>query len=192
MHREGKESIRNVPNSVSSIDVANVFLERARADGAELYPSKLIKLVVIAHGWTLAHTRIPLINDDVYAWSGGPVPTHLYSVLIDKFGSPLPADVKLYDDELASSELSEIELEIIESTYEQYGIYSAEQLAEMTHEFGTPWAKYHDPKNPDIVIPQDVIRDHYADLLKASRIEPLWKSDPDLLRRISAHDLEPA
>ena len=54
--------------------IANYFLDKS----IDLTPMKIIKLVYIAHGWHLAITDKPLIEDYVQAWEFGPVIPDLY------------------------------------------------------------------------------------------------------------------
>ena len=58
--------------------VANWFLDRADKDGKPLDPMKLQKLIYFAHGWHLALTSKPLINEHPEAWAYGPVIPSIY------------------------------------------------------------------------------------------------------------------
>lgn len=49
--------------------VANYFIEKSIESGNSVSPLQLIKLVYIAHGWTLALYKRPLINETVEVWS---------------------------------------------------------------------------------------------------------------------------
>src|ERR1700676_3931940 len=62
----------------SALAVANWFLARAAADGKSLDPMKLQKLIYFAHGWSLALTDIPLIEEHPEAWDYGPVIPSVY------------------------------------------------------------------------------------------------------------------
>ncbi len=57
--------------------VANCFLDLANKENKEITPLKIQKLVYIAHGWFLAVTDKPLVDDEfVEAWQYGPVFPH--------------------------------------------------------------------------------------------------------------------
>src|SRR3546814_15090645 len=58
--------------------VANYMLERAESEGRHLTPMKLLKLVYIAYGWSLALLRKKLFDEQFRAWDHGPVVRSLY------------------------------------------------------------------------------------------------------------------
>ena len=58
--------------------VAEYFLNLARADDKTLSPMQVLKLVYIAHGWNLGLNAQPLVNEDIEAWQYGPVIPSLY------------------------------------------------------------------------------------------------------------------
>jgi uncharacterized phage-associated protein len=63
--------------------VANAILDKAQAESppVAIDHMKLQKLVYITHGWHLAVTGEPLIEEVVYAWPYGPVIPPLYHQL---------------------------------------------------------------------------------------------------------------
>src|SRR3546814_15536036 len=58
--------------------VANYMLERAESEGRHLTPMKLLTLVYIAYGWSLALLRKKLFDEQFRAWDLGPVVRSLY------------------------------------------------------------------------------------------------------------------
>lgn len=58
--------------------VANYLLDLADASGDPVSPMKLQKLLYYAHGWHLAVTDRPLLNEFVEAWRWGPVIPSIY------------------------------------------------------------------------------------------------------------------
>ena len=53
--------------------IANAFLKKAKQSEIGVTQMKLQKLVYIAHGWTLALSAKPLVNQEPEAWDRGPV-----------------------------------------------------------------------------------------------------------------------
>lgn len=140
--------------------IANRFLHLAEAAADSVTPMQLLKLVYIAHGWNLGLTGRPLINDRVQAWQYGPVIRPLYDA-IRNFKSqpvrgPLPAP--------ANDHLSADELGLIQEVYDLYGDLSGPALSRLTHAKGTPWDMTYEPGEFGIIIPNDLIEDHYKRL----------------------------
>lgn len=74
----------------SSIRIADEFLKIAKERGCkDMTPMKLIKLVYLAHGMSLAHCGEPLIRDSIEAWRYGPVIPTLYGQVSAYGGSPV-------------------------------------------------------------------------------------------------------
>src|SRR4051794_31282897 len=67
----------------SAAAVANYFIDLAAQESKTLTPMKVQKLVYYAHGWHLAITGEPLIDEQVEAWRWGPVIHSLYSCLAE-------------------------------------------------------------------------------------------------------------
>jgi uncharacterized phage-associated protein len=62
----------------SPLAIANYFIELAKKKDKFITPMKLQKLVYFAHGWCLALSDEPLIDEKIEAWKYGPVVTSLY------------------------------------------------------------------------------------------------------------------
>jgi len=82
----------------SSLAIANEFLRRAREIDRSLTQMKLQKLVYIAHGWCLAFSKSPLIEDRIEAWEFGPVIRRLYDATSRYGRSPVSRFIKWGDD----------------------------------------------------------------------------------------------
>jgi uncharacterized phage-associated protein len=161
----------------STVSVANALIEIAAANGQQLDPMKLQKLVYIAHGWHLALADEPLIDSAVEAWKYGPVVPTLYQKT-RRYGAS-PIDQKLergWFEELTDSEdltkRDKAAWGLLERVWEEYGRYSGVHLSAMTHKKGTPWYKaWHDlggSKTWGKNIDPEQIRDHYRDLARSS------------------------
>ena len=118
-------------------DVAKCFLyldETNEGDG--ISNLKLQKLAYYAQGFYSAIFNKPLFDNDIYAWTHGPVVQDLYHEY-KKFGSnriPVPTDFNPIS-------LEKEEFEMIEEVFEVFGQYSAWKLRNMTHE-ESPWLNY--------------------------------------------------
>jgi uncharacterized phage-associated protein len=160
--------------------IANFFLDLAEAESVRLSHMKLQKLVYYAHGWHLGLTGEPLLDEEVQAWSFGPVIRSLYSVF-RQFGSDditgraakyqrVPGrrltfrkcqpSICDYEDE--SREFIEA---LLRRVWDVYKNYSATQLSNMTHAPGTPWDQVNRKYSGNIpkyaTIPDDWIREHF-------------------------------
>jgi len=69
-----------------ALAIANEFIKVARERNKQLTPMELLKLVYFAHGWYLALSGVPLINEPVQAWRFGPVIPSIYHAF-KRYGS---------------------------------------------------------------------------------------------------------
>jgi uncharacterized phage-associated protein len=161
--------------------VANYFLELAEAEGKTLSPMKVQKLVYFAQGWCLAITGRSLIDEQVEAWSYGPVIPSLYHAF-KRYGYGAitePAERIWVDDDdwlnfhrttpTLPDEESDPDVEfvkqLLKKVWDVYGKYSAIQLSNLTHEEGSPWYQLNReydrqiPKGTDI--PRKMMRDFF-------------------------------
>ncbi len=148
-------------NRVKSVNVAAYLLSLADKDGIGLSPLKLIKLVYMCEGWSLALRGKPLIRESIEAWQYGPVIAELYSKIRHFRASP----VSLSGDE--DDILSTDQQELVNSVYRAYNHLSGMQLSDLTHQAGTPWSQIWDKHNRKQIIPRDMITDHFTALAAA-------------------------
>jgi uncharacterized phage-associated protein len=139
----------------SPLAIANEFLRRAKSDGRRLTQMQLQKLVYLAHGWCLAVTGEPLIEDEFEAWEFGPVERKLYQALRRYGSGPVSRPIRWGDDspfaddldftEDAFEELDEKESDVVDRVWANYGRFPAHKLSALTHEPGTPWTNVFEP-----------------------------------------------
>ena len=98
-----------------SRQIANCFIRFVRDDGRPVFVTALMKLVYIAHGWTLALIDRPLVSDQIEAWRYGPVIPGIYH---DFREGLFHIDEKPIDNARTS---------IVRQTYNIYGHMSARQ-----------------------------------------------------------------
>lgn len=152
--------------------IANELLEIAKKHGgvSDMTPIKLQKLVYFAHGWYLAFFKKPLIRQRIQAWKFGPVVADIYHEFKDCGNEPIDrlATELAYDevhgltDEMPRISVGDEETRgVLSEVWRVYGSFTPTQLANLTHEPGTPWAQIASqfrgelPKNeeiPDLLI----------------------------------------
>ena len=141
--------------------VANKFIELAAADGGrELTPMQLLKLTYIAHGYSLALRSVELIDNEVQAWQYGPVIPALYhSIKHHRDGGvkPIPR--------FEASELDDQECQLVEAVYAAYGHRTGIDLSNLTHQPNSPWSKVYKSNSLGLPISNDLIEDHYKDIV---------------------------
>lgn len=143
-----------------SKSIANRLIQLAQNHGGEtLTPMQLLKLVYIAHGWMLALYHRPLIRDEVQAWQYGPVIPRLYNSVRRFRSQPVNELINCEQETIDDAAES-----IIDQVYERYGRLSGPALSRLTHASGTPWDITYVPGHFGLVIPNDLIEDHYARL----------------------------
>lgn len=154
----------------TAFQVAEAMLRAAKAAGKSLTPMQLIKLVYIAHGWSLAIRKRDLFDDRIEAWKYGPVIPGLYRAT-KHFGRnhiPMemvgdPAETVLADPEDES---------LVREVFDKYGHLTGVQLSDLTHRAGSPWEQVYRSGVYNAEIPDSIIAPHYEALLNARRSAP--------------------
>ncbi len=134
-------------------DVAKCFLYLDDAsEGDGISNLKLQKLVYYAQGFFSAIFDRPLFNENIEAWTHGPVVPSLYRSYKEHGAGriALPGD---FD----KTSLTKEEFELVEEVFEVFGQYSAWKLRNMTHE-EEPWLNHEDQAD---VIPLDEIKSYF-------------------------------
>lgn len=157
-----------------SVAVANYFIQKSFDTGIEVTPMKLLKLVYIAHGWSLALLDEPLIDEAVVAWTYGPVIPGLYHELkeygrsrVTKLITTSDFDWRTFRSNFIAPSISEDDAQVkklLNNVWKGYGNHSGIYLSAITHKAGTPWSMT--PSND--IIGQDLIKEHYRILAQNS------------------------
>jgi uncharacterized phage-associated protein len=149
--------------------VADEILKIAKRRDTSLTPMQLMKLVYIAHGWSLAILNRDLFSDRIEAWKYGPVIPTLYQAT-KRFGrEPIPSHL-IEDDE--PSPLEHDVQEFLEDVFSKYGHLSGINLSNLTHRPGSPWDQRFRDGEINIEIPDDLIREHYLGKLNDRQRSP--------------------
>lgn len=138
----------------SALDIAKWFLWKNKVekieneteydDKYEVYEGlshlKLQKLLYFAQGVNLAINDQVLFNDKIMAWTHGPVVKKVYNSF-KKYGRD-DIDIELNEKDIKIIENIELDTStsnVLNLVYENFGIYTAWQLREMTHVPRGPW-----------------------------------------------------
>ncbi len=115
-------------------DVAKYFLSQTDEDaGDTLSNLKLQKLVYYAQGFHLALNDNPLFDEQIVAWTHGPVVEVMYHTFKRHGASNIP-----FPDEINPDSLTSEQEELLQEVQDIYGQFSAWKLRDMTHQ-EPPW-----------------------------------------------------
>lgn len=154
-------------NGYCALDIATWFIYKTNSekkenqavnDNYEVYEDlthlKLQKLLYYAQGISLSKNNHTLFWDKIEAWEHGPVVKSVFNQFSSKGRNAItledsPKDVSI----IRKIEADEEAREVLNMTYDNFAIYTAWQLRNMTHEVGTPWYVTYVPnKNKEINI----------------------------------------
>ncbi|WP_315798593.1 Panacea domain-containing protein [Bradyrhizobium sp. SZCCHNRI3043] len=125
---------------------------------------KAQKLLFYTHGWHLATTGQPAIDQPFEVWQWGPVVPVVYHELKRFGGSPITAYVKdpVADKPYVVNDSCKPFYDALDIAWEKYIGISGMRLSAMTHEPGSPWdiAK----RQGETVISDDLIRQYFVRL----------------------------
>lgn len=145
------------------IAVADSILRIAKSRNVQLTPLQLMKLVYIAHGWHLAEKGRDLFNNRIEAWKYGPVMPELYRATKGFGNAPIPFDLIVDKEEVIDDDT----LRFLTGIFDRYGNKSGYSLSSLTHQNGTPWHKVYIDGHFGLEIPDELIKEHYLELLNA-------------------------
>lgn len=129
--------------------------------GKPVTPMRLLKLLYVAHGYSLGLGGVPLIDERVCAWQYGPIIAGLYDAVRDFRSMPVTWVPGSYVETLSDGDKAVLDRVI--STYEQA---TAIQLSAAMHRPGSPWSIIWGATGHNAVIPDELIKLFYENLLK--------------------------
>lgn len=163
-------------NKYSALDIAKWFIAKNAAENVliendeEPYEGishlKLQKLLYYAQGIHLAFFGSVLFTQNIEAWEHGPVVRDVYSHYRGYGKDYIPA---FFDnDETFAETINEISsdeaaVSTLETTYENFAIYTAWQLRNMTHADGSPWQTTVSQNGYNAVIDTNVIKEYFEE-----------------------------
>ncbi len=153
--------------------VADYFLAH---NSQSLTAMQIIKLAYIAHGYTLAFTKKPLIKARIEAWKYGPVIPVLYDTfkgyggsVVDSLtycGTGLGSPEIGIRKKLITDLIDEGTRDLLDQVLDGYGGMDGMQLSALTHEKGTPWDQCYVPNELFTPIPNHIIQEFYERKVK--------------------------
>lgn len=152
--------------AVNVYDVSNCFINLAQQEKNSLTKLQMQKLLYYAQGFNLALYDKPIFDDDIQAWSYGPVVLKIHFAY-KKFNSE-PLTIL---DGLESNCLSPGTIKLIRSVLHQYGSYDGWDLVHMTHN-EAPWANAYQP-GINAIIPLDSLKDYFRGRIGVVRKLPI-------------------
>ena len=153
---------------MSAQSVANYFLDQAEREGIPITPMKLVKLVYIAYGWTLAVTGNRLFEEPIQAWQHGPVVPSIYHEF-KHFGNSA-INVRSYDLNPDSFELYVPRIDkndkdtnlVLSKVWATHKGFRAWDLRNLTHKKGSPWNKVYVKGQKHICLDDGHIHEYYT------------------------------
>lgn len=152
-----------VSTTYSSLRIAHEFVQLAKEYKCkDLTTLKLLKLVYMAHGQSLAILDRPLIWDAIEAWKYGPVIPTLYHHIKGQYENVVKkieiSGVDLYDVDM-DEPLDEWAADLVREVFDQLHDKKAPQLSTVTHREGSPWSLTMDGGR--VVIADDLTKEYY-------------------------------
>lgn len=147
---------------------AEMHEHEATNDDYEVYEGithlKLQKLLYYAQGISLGMFNRAIFSENIEAWQHGPVVREVYSIY-NIFGRN-NIDIKM--DKEKEEIIKKIEddqevAEVLNLTYDNFAIYTAWQLRQMTHEDNTPWDITQKTKGLGSIIERPLIEKYFKE-----------------------------
>jgi uncharacterized phage-associated protein len=140
-------------------DIANKIILHIDTEKGDIITNlKLQKLLYYLQGYHLAFFGEKLFNDDLEAWTYGPVVPEVYH----RFKANGSHGIELNPDEVKEIALSDEEEDMFAQVMTEYGKFSAIKLMEMTHK-ESPWKEAFE--RPDKIIDTDAMRSFFSKLV---------------------------
>lgn len=142
----------------TALDVAQFFIASgANSEEGGVSNLKLQKLVYYAQGFHLAVYGEPLFDEELEAWTHGPVAPTVYHQYKGYGSSPIPAAE--YD---VNQIFTEEQRDFLGEVHDVFGQFSAWKLRNMTHE-ERPWVENEEAAS---VIPKNTMMEYFRTRLR--------------------------
>ena len=139
--------------------IASTLIEIGIQADRPCTPLQVVKLTYLCHGWMLGLYNRPLSAQPVEAWQYGPVIPDVYHAVKKHGREPIrePLDIP-------AAALDYHENDLVRQVDAAYQDFTGIQLSQITHEPGTPWHHIWTKFGRNTIIPNSLIREHYAEL----------------------------
>jgi uncharacterized phage-associated protein len=124
--------------TISALQLAAELIRRSDAQRRPLTNLAIQKLAYFCHGWHLALSGEPLVNEPFEAWRFGPVLPALYHTLKVFSSNPIPLDHPLVLNQPTLSQ-GNWTSDLIDRVLEVYGDRTPAQLIALSHHSDGPW-----------------------------------------------------
>ncbi|MCL5771311.1 MAG: DUF4065 domain-containing protein [Actinobacteria bacterium] len=143
---------------MKAIDVAKYFLYKANQEGDLITNLKMQKLLYYAQAWYLVNFGKTLFDDQILAWSLGPVIKSVYDEFKEFRHTPI-----IFEDNFGQiiKQFNKEDLNFLDEFYDQFNSYSAHDLVNMSHN-EDPWKKAY--KTFSQVIKPEAMKEFYTKL----------------------------
>ena len=123
---------------------------------------KLQKLLYYAQGLYLAIYNEPLFSENIEAWPHGPAVRVVHNIYSFIKGVPIKINITKQDENVITKiEEDNKANSIVNLTYNNFAIYTAWQLRNMTHEDNSPWDLTQKNKGIFSIIDNEEIKEYF-------------------------------
>ena len=160
-------------SSYDAREIANKILHLAKESDISLTSMQLLKLVYLAHGWSLVMLDDAIVRNTPQAWQYGPVYPTIYKS-VKKSGSRPITDMiadNVTGEIYFPKDISKQRVRFIETILTSYGRKRAFDLSSITHKEGTPWYRTYHEIGQYQDIPIDFMREHFNQLAEQRKID---------------------
>lgn len=149
----------HIKNDIKIENVIAYFLEKS----TDITPLALQKLLYYAQGFNKIFNKEYLFVEECEAWIHGPVYRDIYEKYKTYRYNPIEESTKNFN----YSELTEAEIELLDSIIHNFGCYSGKVLEKMTHT-ESPWLETRgdlkEDENCDSIIEKQLIKNYFLEV----------------------------
>jgi uncharacterized phage-associated protein len=164
-----KQCAKEVKLMADIFDFANFFIDLSLHNEEDPMTNlRLNKLLYFAQGCSLAKRNKPLFDDDIQAWTYGPVIPAVYHCFKSYKKEPIDRVYRSYDPSVFSDE----EFDLLLDVAREFGKFTSPTLVNISHSHSGPWHKVFD-NNPGGEIKKEDIKKYFQTDLSAQLQTPM-------------------